>query len=173
MREVMPRRFQALIATMAKFSSEISTSEKWLRHAAVQRVAHAVNANLGQRFGEGQRGFLAGAEQRRLPPCRQMVQAQLALAGNFGLFSNAYPGRRYSRSAARRECRSGASAPDQWRFSPLPCSGRKARWRVQVWLCGGLRGCSLSFLFLCGIYHAIRQIYAVNDIVKKTQKTVK
>ncbi len=28
MREVMPRRFQALIATMAKFSSEISTSEK-------------------------------------------------------------------------------------------------------------------------------------------------
>ncbi|MNT95243.1 hypothetical protein D3C72_2370870 [compost metagenome] len=28
MREVMPKRFQALIATMAKFSSEISVSEK-------------------------------------------------------------------------------------------------------------------------------------------------
>ena len=28
MREVIPKRFQALIATMAKFNSEISTSEK-------------------------------------------------------------------------------------------------------------------------------------------------
>ena len=45
-----------------------------------------MNANLGQRFGEGQRGFLAGAEQRRLAPGRQVVQAQLAFSGDFGLF---------------------------------------------------------------------------------------
>jgi hypothetical protein len=122
-----------------------------------------VNANLGQRFGEGQRGFFAGAEQRGLAPGRQMIQAQLALAGDFGLFECI--------SRERTAVQLRHANVDQvlqrrvdggFATSMLRADSALARAGVALWW---LTRVLMSFLFLCG-GHAMR-IYAVHDIVKR------
>ena len=129
-----------------------------------------MNTNLGQRFGEGQRGFLAGAEERGFAPGRQMVQAQLALTGNLYInrvhlqAEGAAVQLRYAHvdQVLQRRIDGG--------FCHLHAQGRQ---RV------GEGGCDFMVVnasahclssFLCGICHAMRQIYAVHDIVKRYKK---
>ena len=99
-----------------------------------------------------------------------MVQAQLALAGNFGLFRVHIQAEGTAVQLRHANVDQVLQRRVDGGFCHLHAQGRQ---RV------GEGGCNFVVVnasahclssFLCGICHAMRQIYAVHDIVKRYKK---